>query len=342
MKTVNSHVLPSRPALRLPIFCLLSILALVASSAIAAAPAATPDLDWIDVDGTKIPVPPPEHPRLYLRAEHVAQLPVRLQEPVLQPVVKRLETTARRSPQGRIEWEALQYLVKPDPVEGRATIDRALALLKRTELADRQDACRETGRMMVTGAIVYDWLYPLLTAEDKQAFIAELVRLAKTQECGYPPTRQGSVTGHSSEAMIMRDMISAGIAIYDEFPEMYRLAAGRFFREHLPARNWLYNGHAYHQGDSYGTHRYSWDTYPLWIFDRLGAGNVYNPEQTVRSVPVGLHHAAGRSAAARRRHVQDQHSARPAVERVCGDDVHRELLRRRHAADAVSAARRRE
>ncbi len=83
--------------------------------------------------------------------------------------------------------------------------------------------------------------------------------------------------------MIMRDMLSAGIAIYDEFPEMYRLAAGRFFREHLPARNWLYNGHAYHQGDSYGVHRFSWDTYPLWIFARLGAGNVYNPEQ--RFVP---------------------------------------------------------
>jgi hypothetical protein len=79
--------------------------------------------------------------------------------------------------------------------------------------------------------------------------------------------------------MIIRDMLSAGIAIYDEFPEMYRLAAGRFFREHLPVRNWLYPGHAYHQGGSYGPHRYSWDTYPLWIFDRLGAGNVYNPEQ---------------------------------------------------------------
>jgi len=50
--------------------------------------------------------------------------------------------------------DSLQYLVKPSPAEGRATIDRALALLKRTELADRQDACRETGRMMVTGAIV--------------------------------------------------------------------------------------------------------------------------------------------------------------------------------------------
>jgi len=234
---------------------------------------------WQTVGGVKIPVPPPDRPRLYLRAGHVAQLPARLRDPVLQPVVKRLQAAARKSPQGKIEWEALQYLVEANPAAGRATIERALALLKRTELADRQDACRETGRMMVTGAIVYDWLYPLLTADDKQAFLAELVRLAKTQECGYPPTRQGSVTGHSSEAMIMRDMISAGIAIYDEFPEMYRLAAGRFFREHLPARNWLYNGHAYHQGDSYGTHRFSWDTYPLWIFDRLGAGNVYNPEQ---------------------------------------------------------------
>ncbi|HUT91848.1 MAG TPA: heparinase II/III family protein [Thermoguttaceae bacterium] len=246
-------------------------------------PAPTQGLTWTDVDGVKIPVPPPEHPRLYLRAEQAVQVSARLEDPVLEPVVKRLAAMATKSPQGRIEWEALQYLAKPDQAEGRATIQRTLALLKRTELADRQDACRETGRMMVTGAIVYDWLYPLLTADDKQAFITELVRLAKTQECGYPPTRQGSVTGHSSEAMIMRDMISAGIAIYDEFPEMYQLAAGRFFREHLPARNWLYNGHAYHQGDSYGAHRYSWDTYPLWIFDRLGAGNVYNAEQ--RFVP---------------------------------------------------------
>ena len=29
-------------------------------------------------DGTRVPIPPGEHPRLYLRAEHVAQLPQRL------------------------------------------------------------------------------------------------------------------------------------------------------------------------------------------------------------------------------------------------------------------------
>jgi len=234
-------------------------------------------------DGVKIPIPPRARPRLYLDAGQVAQLPARLKDPVLQAVVERLRRQGERSEQFKAEWQALQYLVTADRALGRATVELALDLLKKCELPNRQDACRVTGRMMVTGAIVYDWLYGLLTTEERQAFIAEMVRLAKTQECGYPPTRQGSVTGHASEAMIMRDMMSAGIAIYDEFPEMYNLAAGRFFREHLPARNWFYNGHAYHQGDSYGAHRFSWDTYPLFIFDRLGAGNVYNPEQ--RFVP---------------------------------------------------------
>ncbi len=238
---------------------------------------------WQEIDGTRIPVPPAEHPRLYLRAEHVTQLPQRLKDPVLQPAVERLQAQAKRSPQSKLEWDALQYVVTHDEALGRAVIEAALPLLQKSELGNRQDACRKTGRMMVTGAIVYDWCYSLLTPDEKQAFIKELIRLAKTQECGYPPTGQGSVTGHASEAMIMRDMLSAGIAIYDEFPEMYRLAAGRFLREHLPVRNWFYPGHAYHQGDSYGPHRYSWDTYPLWIFDRLGAGNVYNPEQ--RFVP---------------------------------------------------------
>ena len=243
-----------------------------------ALPAAA-EMQWQEVDGTKIPTPPAEHPRLYLRAEHVAQLSQRLKAPVLQRAVQQLETQAKRSSQSKVEWDALQYLVTHDEKLGRATIEATLPLLQKCELAKKQDACRETGRMMVTGAMVYDWCYSLLTADEKQALVKELVRLAKTQECGYPPTGQGSVTGHASEAMIMRDMLSAGIAIYDEFPEMYRLAAGRFFREHLPVRNWFYPGHAYHQGDSYGPHRYSWDTYPLWIFDRLGAGNVYNPEQ---------------------------------------------------------------
>ncbi len=256
------------------------LLALLASTSPAAS---AQSLAWKETQGTKIPVPPREHPRLYLRAAHLPDLAARLNHPALKPVAEAMARAGQKNPQYKVEWNAVQYLVGRDKVLGLATVAETLDLLRKSKLPPVQDGCRVTGRMMVTGAIVYDWLYPLLTPEQKDAFVKELVRLAGTQECGYPPTQQGSVTGHSSEAMIMRDMISAGIAIHDEFPEMYELAAGRFFREHLPVRNWFYPGHAYHQGDSYGPHRYHWDLFPLWIFDRLGAGNIYNPEQ--RHVP---------------------------------------------------------
>jgi len=241
------------------------------------------DVRWKEVPGTRVPVPPPEHPRLYLRARHLPDLAARLGHPVLKPLADGHRQLAAKDPQVRVEWNALQYLLTRDKETGAAAAAEALDLVTRARLPDIHDACRVTGRWMVTGAIAYDWLYPLLTADQKDRFVREFVRLAKTLECGYPPTRQGSVTGHSSEAMILRDLLSAGIAVYDEFPEMYDLAAGRIFREHIPARNWFYPGHAYHQGDAYGPYRFSWDLFALWIFDRLGAGNVFNPEQ--RGVP---------------------------------------------------------
>lgn len=258
--------------------------ALALAAAVAFLPqGASKDAAWKEVQGVRVPVPPAEHPRLYLRARHLADLAARLNHPVLKPVADGLKQLAAKDPQVRVEWEALQYLVTRNREAGLAAAADALDLLQKAKLPDIHDACRVTGRWMVTGAIAYDWLHPLLTKDQKDAFVKELVRLAKTLECGYPPTGQGSVTGHSSEAMIMRDLLSAGIAVYDEFPEMYDLAAGRFFREHLPARNWFYPGNAHHQGDAYGVYRFSWDLFPLWIFDRLGAGNVYHPEQ--RNVP---------------------------------------------------------
>ena len=237
------------------------------------------EISWKKIDTISIPIPPSEHPRVFLRKYDVSQLNARMKDEALLPTLEKLRVQASNSIQIKIELDALQYLTTKDRLLGRNTIDSAIVLLKRTELPGRQDAARVTGRMMVTGAIVYDWIYELLTDQEKKDFITELIRLAKTLECDYPPVKQGSVTGHSSESFVTRDMLSAGLAIYDEYPEMYELAATRFFREHLPVRNWLYNGNAYHQGDSYGLHRFSWDMYPLFIFDRMGVKNVYNPQQ---------------------------------------------------------------
>ena len=234
----------------------------------------------MDSEGVRVPVPPSEHPRLYLRGRDLPDLKRRTSHPVLQPVWEELQTLAVKNEQIRVEVDALRSLLTRDDALARRTALAAVELMERSKF-DRsaQDVTRPIGRLMVTGAIAYDWCYPALTTDLKKRYLDQLLRLAKELECGYPPWKRGYVTGHGSEWMIMRDMLSAGIALYDEYPEMYRLAANRFFGALLPARNFWYPGHAFHQGSSYAETRFVSDTYPLWIFERLGAGNVYHPAQ---------------------------------------------------------------
>lgn len=241
------------------------------------------ELEWMDVDGISIPVPPPEHPRLYLRSRDIPDLHRRKSHPVLQATWEQWERLSQESVQYRVELDALRYLLGRDNGLAKRAITDALELIRGSSWPDKQDISRAIGRMMQTGAIVYDWCYGLLTPEDRDDFIEQFLRMANMMECGYPPFKQDFVVTHSAEMLIMMYMLSAGIAVYDEFPEMYRLCAGRFFKEAVPVRNWLYPGHAYHQGDSYGPFRYDSDLHPLWIFDRMGASNVYHPSQ--RFVP---------------------------------------------------------
>jgi hypothetical protein len=236
--------------------------------------------DWMDAFGVEVPTPPAEHPRLYLRARDLDDLRRRLDHPVLKPVWQSLQKHSRDNAQIKLETDALRYLLDHDAERASRTAADGLNLLENAHFPkDKEDISRAIGRMMVTGAIVYDWCYPVLTKEQKDRFIAQELRLAKEMETGYPPYDGSYLTGHGSEWMIMRDMLSAGVAMYDEYPEMYRYAANRFFKGHLPGRNFWYAGHAFHQGSAYAETRVSAELYPLWIFDRMGFPGIYNPSQ---------------------------------------------------------------
>ena len=69
----------------------------------------------------------------------------------------------------------------------------------------------------------------------------------------------------------MRDMLSAGIAIYDEYPDMYNHVITMLYRDYIPARNYFYAGQNYHQGTNYVHVRFACDLFPLWILDKMGA-----------------------------------------------------------------------
>lgn len=248
----------------------------------------------------KIPDPPKVHPRLYIRESEVGDLRARMEHPQGKKIIAALEKAgvdrtpeeeARETDRGfryyakmrgvtsRAQLHALHYLVDNDKKEGRTAIEEMLDTLKRTNFGRKDDLSRASGSMMMVGAIVYDWCYDLMTADEKQAYIQEFVRIAGTMESGYPPKRNEPIAGHCSEWMIMRDMLSCGIAIYDEYPDMYNYVRDMLQEDYIPVRNFIYKGENYHQGTSYVTVRFANDMFCTWILSKMGVKNLFVPEQ---------------------------------------------------------------
>ena len=244
----------------------------------------------------RIPDPPKEHPRLYLSGEDVKELKSRVESKKGQQIIRALEKAGRdRTPEeeqaetdhgfryyfkmrgvtSRAQLHALRYLVYHDKEEARTAISEMLDTLKKTNYGTTFDLSRASGAMLMVGAIVYDWCYDQMTAQEKQAYVQEFIRIAGTMECRYPPKRNEALAGHGSEWMILRDMLSAGIAIYDEYPDMFNYVRETLEEDYIPIRNYIYAGGNQHQGTSYATVRLSNDLISMWILDRMGARNLY-------------------------------------------------------------------
>lgn len=252
--------------------------------------------------GTSIslPDPPAVHPRLYIRENEIAALRAKMQTAQGKKILSAMEKIGRdRTPAEeasekdrgfryyakmrgvtmRAELHALNYLVYNDKKEARTAITEILDTLKKTNFSTKNDLSRASGAMLMVGAVVYDWCYDQMKPEERQAYIKEFIRIAGTMESGYPPKRNEPIAGHCSEWMILRDMLSAGIAIYDEYPDMYNYVREMLSEDYINARNFIYKGKNYHQGTSYIDVRFSNDLFSLWILDKIGAKNVYAREQ---------------------------------------------------------------
>ena len=258
-------------------------------------------VEWRNVNGVEIPVPPSVHPRLYLRSSDIPELKERIKHPeIVKTINKRERLSKIRTPEddanapatsgfryyaemrgvtSRVQLDALEYLINGKKSIARKAITAMLDTLQNTNYGTKGDLSRASGSMLMCGAMVYDWCYDQMKESEKKAYINEFIRIAKTMECGYPPKNTEPIAGHSSEWMVLRDMLSAGIAIYDEYPDMYNHVVSMIYKDYIPARNFIYSGHNYHQGSSYANVRFSNDLISLWIMSRMGAGAIYDSAQ---------------------------------------------------------------
>jgi heparin/heparan-sulfate lyase len=132
-------------------------------------------------------------------------------------------------------------------------------------------------------ALVYDWCNDWVAANGKQDTLQRrFLELAPLLEIGFPPTKQGAVVGHGSEAQVLRDQLSAAIAFYDEgadINKVYDIVAGRVLDTYVPVRDYIYQSRGMPQGTDYGPYRHQWDLFSALLFRAIDHPKVYSDDQ---------------------------------------------------------------
>lgn len=238
--------------------------------------------------------PPPVHPRLFLRSEDIPVIKKNMTQGRVAKAWEKMQERANEVtgllPQDSkdnysepvltaIQANALKYAVDKDGIAGQRAVEAITNFMNTVKFKSGGDVTRDIGFTIMTVSIVYDWCYDIMKDEHRALFREKMKKFASTMEIGYPPVKQGAITGHGSEDQIMRDLISAGIATFDEDPSIYQWTAGRFFADFIEPRNYYYQGGMVHQGDSYGPERFRREIIAAWIFKRMVGGDVFSADQ---------------------------------------------------------------
>ncbi len=244
-------------------------------------------------------VPPSTHPRLWVNQQSLPEIKARLKNGDNLPAWKKIEASAlvpfvfefdpdaEMSYNTRLEKaaeaKAFYYLMTGNTGAGREAVQLMVDYLSHVEFGNILDITREIGSAIYSASEVYDWCYDLLDKKEKQVLCHHLMRLADDMECGWPPFKQSIVNGHGNEAQINRDLLSMGIAMYNEDPLPYQYTSYAILEELVPMRKFEYQSPRHNQGVDYGAYRFGWDMHAAWLFYRMTGQPVFDDNiKTVR------------------------------------------------------------
>ena len=202
-----------------------------------------------------------------------------------------------------IQIKALGYLVDGHELYGYQAIYYMKQFLRTLDI-QYINSCQERqyGNTMFTAALVYDWCYDLLTAEDKKQFIAAVENNTAKGYCGdpsytsaevhkrkmtvnFPPNDYNAIAGSGAEREILRDYLSAAIAFYGDNNSWYEYIGALVYSDLVPVRNYYFQSGISHQGTGvyiYGRHIA--DMYSAWMLKTATGEIPYtNLDKTIRS-----------------------------------------------------------
>ncbi|MBQ6164649.1 MAG: heparinase II/III family protein [Clostridia bacterium] len=219
-------------------------------------------------------LPPAEHPRLMLRRKDFSRIRENMTKGSSDTAARIFDELCSTEIKGEgadpafgtyhlkeylaVEAKALKALLDDDENRGREVISDLLRLVRTAKYRSTIMTARFSGHLIFIASEVYDWCYPWLSDAERREIISACEKLAKKYfEMSYPPVRQSAISGHGTEAQLLRDLLSFGIAVYDERPDIYDLCAGRLFSEYIPVFEKVFAGGFHPQGPSYGSYRHT-------------------------------------------------------------------------------------
>jgi heparin/heparan-sulfate lyase len=236
------------------------------------------------------------HPRVFFGPSDVNELRSRWNHPDVAMIVEPIRAAARDGhleqvspsdePVGSLipACQALVAVLENDRAQARRAVCGMLRFLSSYDPLSGPAITVNWGRIGVGNAIlhaamVYDWAYCAMSGEDRTDFITKIRSLAAFQEIGYPSFRGSAVVGHAGERELLCNLLAAGIAIFDEHPEMLRLALTRILDDYAPARRLLYRSGRHSQGTSYQAVRFYPEILATTLLHHIGMSEAFGPDQ---------------------------------------------------------------
>ncbi len=182
----------------------------------------------------------------------------------------------------KIEAAAFDYVINGDETSGKNAVTEVMTYVANLGSnssafgSTEDDVTRNVGSAIYTLSEIYDWCYPLFTAEQLTTIRETIERIAGYMEIGWPPNDQSAVNGHGAESQLLRSLLAYAIAAYDEDPSIWNTVAGRFYDEYVPVREYLLKGQYNLEGDNYGLYRHMWDSWAYLLITGMGADAPYN------------------------------------------------------------------
>lgn len=244
---------------------------------------------------------PSGHPRVFVNSGDIERIRKNLTHPEHAPVYESLKRSAKGDPskyllepvaegvasnyisgvESFICSNAFLYLINNDKEAGRKAIDASLNYIKTIDTINKTNTTqisRTENSVLIWIAAAYDWCYDLWTEEERRTLIEQGILQLTGGEIGWPPQHgEGAWNqGHWSEGELMNVMLAFGIAVYDEYPQIYNIVGGYIFNDFVPFRNYLYDNSSRNViGTGYGREIY--EIRMAMLLEKMGAQNAISP-----------------------------------------------------------------